>query len=152
MPGRDDRRPRPEGATQRRPPAGAPAHDGLPAEHRVLLRDQQRALHAYRAVGEVPPGEQPDYKITVNDLGAGILRDGLSAALAALERQKDGRGGRLLEHIAAARVPGLVGATRDDLPGRVRALDVDAYMLATREILQLAAWLKRAAQATFPRA
>jgi len=31
----------------------------------------------------------------------------------------------------------------------VRGLDVDGYIIATREILQLATWLKRAAQATF---
>jgi CRISPR-associated protein Cmr5 len=100
----------------------------------------------------VPIADQPDYKIAVNDLGAHILRNGLSAALAGLERQKDGRGKRLLEHLATARVPGLVGAAWDQLPGQVRALDVDAYMMATREILLLAGWLKRAAQATFEKA
>jgi hypothetical protein len=46
-------------------------------------------------------------------------------------------------------VSGLEGATKNDLPDRVRRLDVDGYMIATREILQLAAWLRRAVQATF---
>jgi len=31
----------------------------------------------------------------------------------------------------------------------VRELDADGYMIATREMLQVATWLKRAVQATF---
>lgn len=115
----------------------------------ALVRDQRRALHAYDVVGRVLGSQRKDYKIEVNDLGANILRSGLSAALAALERQKEGRGGILLEHLASADVPGLDGATRDDLHDRVRRLDVDAYMIATREVLKITGWLKRAAQATF---
>ena len=105
---------------------------------------------------EVSSGKQQDYKIAVNDLGADILRSGLSAALAVLERSKDERGKQLLDHVArhvaTSRIPDLEKATSDNLPGLVRGLDVDAYMLATREILQLAGWLKRAAQATFQKA
>jgi CRISPR-associated protein Cmr5 len=46
-------------------------------------------------------------------------------------------------------VPGLEGATANDLSRRVTTLDADAYMIATREMLQVAVWLKRAVQATF---
>ncbi|NJM90824.1 MAG: type III-B CRISPR module-associated protein Cmr5, partial [Myxococcales bacterium] len=35
------------------------------------------------------------------------------------------------------------------LAQRVRGLDADGYMMATRELLQVATWLKRAVQATF---
>jgi CRISPR-associated protein Cmr5 len=116
--------------------------------HSAVLRGQRRALHAYEVVAKVPEKDRKDYKIAVNDLGANILRSGLAAAMAALERLGD-RGKALIEHLAAAGVPGLEGATKDDLPDRVRRLEVDAYMIATREMLEVAAWLKRAAQATF---
>ncbi len=114
----------------------------------ALLRDQQRALHAYEVVGKAPADQRRDYKIAVNDLGANILRSGLAAAMAELERLGD-HGKLLLEHLAAAGVYGLHGATGNTLPDRVRALDVDSYMLAMREMLKVAAWLKRAVQATF---
>lgn len=125
-------------------------HDGAraPAALGTLTRDQRRALHAYQAVAGVPKEKRKDYQIAVNDLGANILRSGLAAAMAALERLGD-RGTTLLDHLATAGVPGLDGATRDNLPDCVRRLDVDAYMIATREMIAVAAWLKRAVQATF---
>jgi CRISPR-associated protein Cmr5 len=116
-----------------------------------LLRDQRRALQAYRLVRDVP-GDQAtrrDYKTAVDDLVATILRHGLSAGLAGLERKSSRSGGLVLGHLAACDVPGLAGATEGDLPAQIRTLDVDSYMIATREILQLAAWFRRAVQATF---
>lgn len=113
-----------------------------------LLRDQRRALHAYESVEKVPKDERKDYQIAVNDLGANILRSGLCAAIAAVQRLGS-RGELLLGHLAAAGVPGLEGATAKDIARRVRKLDADAYMIATREMLHVAVWLKRAAQATF---
>jgi CRISPR-associated protein Cmr5 len=117
-----------------------------PAAQGTHTRDQRRALHAYQAVAGV--SKPKDYKIAVNDLGANILRSGLAVAMAALERLGD-HGQTLLDHLATADVPGLDGATRDTLPDRVRRLDVDGYMIATREMIAVATWLKRAAQATF---
>jgi CRISPR/Cas system CMR-associated protein Cmr5 small subunit len=127
-----------------------PRHDGntAPAEHATHTRDQRRALHAYQAVAGVSKEKRKDYRIAVNDLGANILRSGLAAAMAALERLED-RGRTLLDHLATAGVPGLHGATRDNLPDCVRRLPVEAYMIATREMIAVATWLKRAAQATF---
>jgi CRISPR-associated protein Cmr5 len=115
-----------------------------------MLRDQQRALHAYDAVSGVPSDQQSRdaYKNAVNALGANILRSGVCAALASVQRLGD-RGKILLGHLASARVPGLEDATAQDLAKRVRELDTDSYMIATRELLQVATWLKRAAQATF---
>lgn len=115
---------------------------------RPLLRDQQRALHAYHAVESVPSESRENYKIAVNDLGANILRSGLCAAIAAVQRRRDG-GNILLGHLASAGVPGLEGATAQDLAQRVRELDAESYMIATRDFLKVASWLKRAVQATF---
>lgn len=118
------------------------------AHAQPLLRDQRRALHAYDSVSKVPKEGRKDYEIAVNDLGANILRSGLCAALAAVQRLGE-RGNLLLEHLANAGVPGLEKATAKELAKRVRELDVDAYMIATREMLEVAVWLKRAVQATF---
>lgn len=114
-----------------------------------LTRAQRRARHAYACASQVPEGEQKEYKIAVNDLGANILRSGLAAAMAALERRRDRAAvKRLLNDLAAAGIPGLEG-TGDALPGMVRGLPLEGYMLATKEMLQVVTWLKRAVQATF---
>ncbi|MCC6696205.1 MAG: type III-B CRISPR module-associated protein Cmr5 [Candidatus Hydrogenedentes bacterium] len=114
----------------------------------VLIREQKRALHAYECIDSVRNSDQRNYKIAVNDLGANIMRSGLCAALAAVQRL-DKRGEVLLKHLASAQVPGLKGTKAADLTQRVRELSVDEYMIATREMLQVAMWLKRASQATF---
>lgn len=112
----------------------------------MLLRDQERALHAYNAVATVQREQQKDYEIAVNDLGANILRAGLCAAIASVQRRSSGD--VLLAHLASAGVPGLENATAQSLAQRVRGLDADSYMMATRELLLVATWLKRAVQAT----
>lgn len=138
MPGRDASRP-----PQRGPERAPPAPQG------IRRRDQRWALHAYNVIATVAETEQASYESAVHGLGADLLRNGLSAALATLERQKDSRGRALLDHLARAGVAGLANATGQDLARRVRELDIDDYAIATREILQLTTWLKRAAQATF---
>jgi CRISPR-associated protein Cmr5 len=120
----------------------------MSANQEPLLRDQQRALHVYSVVATVQRAQQKDYQIAVNDLGASILRSGLCAAIASVQRLGN-RGDVLLGHLASAGVPGLKGATAQSLAQRVRELDADGYMIATRELLQVATWLKRAVQATF---
>jgi len=124
------------------------ATGGLRPTPAMLFRDQQRALQAYDVVARVPSDEQKDYKIAVNDLAANILRNGLCAALAAVQRLGP-RGELLLAHLATAGIPGLQGASATDLADQVRRLDTDTYILATREMLQVAMWLKRAVQAAF---
>jgi CRISPR-associated protein Cmr5 len=124
------------------------------ALQKPMLRDQQRAQHAYNAVSAVPSDKQSrdNYKIAVNDLGANILRGGLCAAIASVQRLNKGsdkRGDILLDHLASANVPGLEGATKDNLAEKIRKLDVASYMIVTRELLLVATWLKRAVQATF---
>ncbi len=111
-----------------------------------LTRDQRRAIHAYEVVAKVPKAGQRDYKIAVNSLGANILRSGLAGAMATLERLGE-RGDLVRHHIAKADVPGLSHATKESLPDLVRKLPLDDYIMATREILQVSLWLKRATQA-----
>ncbi|MFP2904307.1 type III-B CRISPR module-associated protein Cmr5 [Pyxidicoccus sp. 3LFB2] len=113
-------------------------------------RDQQRALHAYRCVDRVPEGARADYKTHVNSLGSAVLRSGLAAALAFLQRDREQEAVKLLlEHLASARMPGVPLVKGDAFPGEVRALALGDYMLVTREVLQLVVWLRRAVQATF---
>ena len=52
-----------------------------------MLRDQTRARHAYASVGTVPPEHREDYKIAVNAFGAHVIRSGLCAAIAWLQRR-----------------------------------------------------------------
>jgi CRISPR-associated protein Cmr5 len=130
-----------------RPDPSATASD----DERPRLRQQIWALHAYRSVESVPAGpKRNDYGVAVNDLGADVLRGGLAAAMAALERKRERGGELLLQHLAEAGITGLEGANGKNLPDQVRSLDLDTYLLATREILQLATWFRRALQATSP--
>lgn len=115
-----------------------------------LLRDQERALYAYQQVASVPSPDRDDYEIALQTFSGALVRSGLAAAMAALERIKKRKGTEaFLQHLARATVPGLEGRATDQLARRVRGLDVDAYMLATREILRLTAWFRRAVQAEF---
>ena len=137
----------------------------------MLTRDQQRAAYAYSRVGAVYKDFRKDYKIAVMALGSNILRSGMVAALADLQRKakysdpparlKESGGLLVLKHLAAAGIPHLVmvpiGTAHDAVPDTVRdtlattarGLHTLQYMLATREMLQVVLWLKRAAQATF---
>lgn len=131
-------------------------------------RDQRRADFAYRRLGDAATQkniEAKDLANQVQSLGAFVLRDGLAATMAFLERDKekppikflldllaDWLAGR--EHPAPpkapARPPGASDGPRsgEDLPGWVRRLPLRDYQLCTRELLQLAVWLRRAAQVT----
>jgi CRISPR-associated protein Cmr5 len=119
-------------------------------------RQQTRALHAYERVRCVPPGERADYATHVHALGAAVLRNGLAAALAFLERElesekakKDKPLGRLLKYLADALLPETPEMPGVKLPEAVRRLEMSGYMLATRELLQVLVWFRRAVQATF---
>lgn len=124
-----------------------------------LLRDQERALKAYETVKPVRGSELEDFKNAVHALGAEILQSGLAAAMSGLERRPD-KGMQLRKHLAKAGIPGLHQPSAPDsrailrappdetnLPSKVRALPLDDYILATREVLQAVLWLKRAVQA-----
>lgn len=113
-------------------------------------REQQRAERAYTVVAKVPKAAQKEYKALAESFGAFVLKNGLCAAMAFVQRSsnKDART-LYLEHLAGAGVPGVVVKKDGDLFAAVRGLDLPAYMLATREVLAFAVWLKRAAQASF---
>ncbi len=122
-------------------------------------REQQRALHAYERVEAVAREDalRADYKPRVHGLGAAVLRDGLAAAFTFLERERksNAAASRVLDDVAwclvRARLPELGDKLSGDvLPAKVRGLKPDAYMLATREVLRLLVWFRRAVQATFP--
>ena len=114
----------------------------------VEMRDQQRALKAYELVASVTQ-DRVEYKAVVNNLGANIIRMGLSAALADLQRRGERGGNRLLDHLGQAptRLLPSPGLDHSSLPHHVRGLPVDDYMVLTRELLQFSTWLKRAVQA-----
>jgi hypothetical protein len=133
--------PRPSPAPASTQPAPAPSGP-------VVLRDQERARFAYERVAAVEQAKRKDYENAVLGLGADILRVGLLAALAAVQRLEK-RGERLLDDLAAAKIPGLEAKDGAQLVERARKLDVDGYMIATRETLAVVAWLRRACQATF---
>jgi CRISPR-associated protein Cmr5 len=109
-----------------------------------LLRDQDRAALAYECVEEVRKSatDVKAYKNLVLSIGVDIRRMGLSAALAAVERDKDGK--RLLKHLQRAPMHTLPDG---DLAAWVRRQSLTSYMLVTRELLQFVVWLRRAAQA-----
>jgi len=123
---------------------GSPAPVAAPR----LLRDQRRAEIAYQCVAEVfKPAKAIDakaYKNLVLAVGVDIRRMGLSGALAAIEREK-AAGELLLTHLRHA--PMHARPSEDQgLPTWARGLDLTAYMLVTRELLQFVVWLRRAVQ------
>ena len=125
------------------------ANSNVVTDEPALMRDQRRALHAYRCVEAVAGDQQRNYKIVVNGFGADIMRSGLSAALASLQRKKGTGGDLLLGHLASARIPTLQNANVDSLVSIVNQLPVDSYILTSRECLKVVSWLKRAVQARF---
>lgn len=120
-----------------------------------MTRDQRRARFAYARVKEVSEAQRDDYRTLVLGLGPLVLRSGLVAALAFLQRKtgdRDDDAARLLfRHLAQAEIPGLdaaPGEAADQLCEHARHLELEATMLATRELLKLVEWLKRAVEAT----
>ncbi len=114
----------------------------------IRTRDQERALHAYKSVEDVPKEWLDEYKIAVNGLGSYIMRNGLAATMAYLERERERKAvERLADHLAEANIPGLERCSGKDLPRVVRSLPLDDYQVATREILKLLVWFRRAVRA-----
>lgn len=110
-----------------------------------LTRDQIRAQHAYGCVARVAESWRKSYASLVNGFGATVMRNGLVAALAFVRRRDDPAAKAFLEHLSGAGIPGLTG--KPDLLQAVVTLEVDDYLVATREALALAVWFRRAMQA-----
>lgn len=113
------------------------------------MKDHERAWRAYEQATHVAQAERDNYKVAVNTLGPNVVRSGLAATIAFLERRKDEGAKTLLGHLAAARISGLEGSTAADFGDRIRRLGAKEYMLATREFMRVALWFKRAVQARF---
>ncbi|MBU52789.1 MAG: type III-B CRISPR module-associated protein Cmr5 [Deltaproteobacteria bacterium] len=112
-----------------------------------MTRDQLRAQHAHTCVESVDDKNWKDYKILVYGLGPNIMRSGLSATVSFIQRNKGSAAVKLLwEHLAGAGIPNIPEKPLE-IPAAIRALDVDNYMLTTRELLKCSVWFKRAVQA-----
>lgn len=96
-------------------------------------RDQKRAAHAYKCVSEVEPSLRKDYNARVNGLGAQVIRSGLAATVAFLERDRDSAAVKLLfKHLLDANIPGVKRDPRTPaqdetrvVPDSVRALELE---------------------------
>ncbi len=119
-----------------------------------MRRDQRQAAHAYACVREVPADQQDEYRIAVDTLGPALLRTGLCAAFSFLQRRANTDAvQRLFKDLANADIPGLTVGDKEKpevaLPERAWQLELEDYMLASRELLLVTHWFKRAIQATF---
>ena len=116
-----------------------------------VLRDQLRARHAYSSVASVPHRQQEDYRIAVNSFGSHVIRTGLCAAIAWLQRDGRDASDLFLKHLDAAGIRGLAtpsgGAKAASFVDKVHAADAQNYMVATRDTLALVVWFRRAVQA-----
>ncbi|MBX6351583.1 MAG: hypothetical protein IRZ11_08780 [Clostridia bacterium] len=126
---------------------------------RARLRDRDMARRAYSLVagllagkgGEKAENVLKDYSIALQAFTGSLLRDGLAAAVAAMERQADleNRGQAVLSHLAAGIADSTEGGSPD--PRRfaedVRRADTRRYMRMTREAIEFVTWLRRAVQA-----
>ncbi|MGH7098279.1 MAG: type III-B CRISPR module-associated protein Cmr5 [Stellaceae bacterium] len=122
------------------------------ATSRPLRKDQQRTLCAYGwADTAKQQGKLDDYEIAVQSFAATLLRSGFAAAVSVLERSADHRDGfaLLLDNLAFYTLPGIAATMPpSEWPARVRGLaDIGQYMQATRELIALLGWLRRACRA-----
>jgi hypothetical protein len=141
----------PAAPTQQTHPDIGSASVPLQAGNTIRRKDQERAICAYewaKAAGS----NIKDYENAVQTFAAITLRSGLAVAVSVLERDaKRDAPKLLLKDLAAQSFPGLPTGKAADWagwPARVRAISsLDDYMLATREVLALATWLRRACRA-----
>ncbi|MCA9537604.1 MAG: type III-B CRISPR module-associated protein Cmr5 [Myxococcales bacterium] len=120
-----------------------------------MNREQKRAEHALATWSGLADDARRDPNVTVDDFrtlangfGPQILRSGLVAAVAFVRRYRNQEAAnRLLRHLAGADIPALTGTAPNALLAKVSTLNAADYMLATREALHVALWLRRAGQA-----
>lgn len=115
-----------------------------------VLRDQSRALHAYKSVASVPAEHCDDYRIAVNSFGAHVIRTGLCAAIAWLQRTDTEGASLFLRHLNDAGIRGLAvvpGNKGNTFADKVHSAVAADYMVATRDTLALVVWFRRAVQA-----
>lgn len=119
-----------------------------------LRVEQQRIGCAYGVLSKVSdPKVLAAWRTSVLGFGADVQRCGLLQTVAFLHRGKDEESknvakllsGAVRGHLWARRL--IDGAKEGELLADLREMDGDRYMLATREVLALSVWLKRATQA-----
>lgn len=145
-----------KGRQQRRRRQERPRH-GSKDEKRAgatYTRDQARAQHAYAMVEKFRKEHDEKlfkkYKSLVNGFGASVMRSGLVAALAFVARNQDKTEVKAFaKHLGKAKIPGLQGEKIAELISAARTLPLDDYMLATREVLRVSIWFRRAVQAAY---
>lgn len=117
----------------------------------MLTREQERAQHAYRCVREVVEDKDvsfDDYRTLINGLGANIMRSGLAATVAFVQRYRNEKVvGLFWKHLAGAKIHYLEGVSSKDLAEKIYELELNQYMHVTREMLKQALWFRRATQA-----
>jgi CRISPR type III-B/RAMP module-associated protein Cmr5 len=115
-----------------------------------LTRDQKRAELAYSRVEEVIGDKgvsSKDYKVLINSLGANVIRSGLLGALCFMQRKDSAAVRALANHLSEGLGAFKIEGDIDQLVASARKLPMEDYMLATRELLALTVWFKRAVQA-----
>lgn len=108
----------------------------------ALTRDQERAAFAWRCLGGLT-GDRKKYTTAVQTFAGTLRRGGLAVAVATLDRLE---ARELKQHLCEARIAGFPPRA-EQLAATVFAMDAAAYMIATREAIAVAVWLKRAAEA-----
>lgn len=122
----------------------------------TLTLDQQRAQLAFQHIGDVKRWDPNDekkpaqrkYASMVNALPALVRRAGLSQALHFVKSRKSDDQKKILDHLAehvARRVDAKIQAG-DALLQKVRAVDLEEYLLLTQEILACLVWYRRFVQ------
>jgi CRISPR-associated protein Cmr5 len=119
------------------------------------VRDHRRARQAYQRVATIATEKRNDvkalsvkaYKSAVDSFGANVIRSGLGAAVAWLQRRGTPEAGAFLEDLASADLRGIGIVQRaDDFAAAVRRASNADYMLATRDAIAVVSWFRRALQ------
>lgn len=117
--------------------------------------DQRWAVLAFDQVARVGAEEREEYRTLALGLGAFVRKNGLAATLSFYQRDSSSKAScALFDHIAEAGIHMLhhSGSRPEsalvELPRLARALPMQDYVIATRQFLRFAQWLKRAVQAT----
>lgn len=112
-----------------------------------MNRDQKRALDTFERVRQVHVGQLSDYRIAAQGLVVNLIRSGLAASMADLLRTAARPGSAQFAKDLCGSLPEHLRPTGEANMLRWAAeLPTDRYMLATREVLRLSVWFKRALQ------
>jgi hypothetical protein len=144
--------PSPAGAAPATGAAGNAPHNAIETGASAAparRKDQDRALKAYEWANAAKTCKcLDDYETAVQGFAAALLRSGFAVAASTLERDRQRKAQALLiEHLASWQLPG-IPVSSEKWPAEVRKIsDVSQYMQASRELVALLGWLRRACRA-----